>query len=316
MQTDSTGISSVTKGLLKRREEKRSFLWKVLENSLLPHVSKELDLQAKNSERSFSWSHMFIKNNLAMATDPMRLQNGMMLFIPPNGANFIQGIHGGPVSVIQPTGIVQYVQYGGQEFGSSQSRQNRLVATVDKFLKDEAKTLGAIQIIIGLIHIGFGGVSFVFRAPVYDNVAARAFYSFWGGVFFLASGSISVAVEKNLDNFLVKCGVAMNVISAVVASVGIVLFISQLALNHYPSYYDNSVSANTGLCVMLLLFTLLELCITILAAHFTCHSACCNNDMVMAFVPYTIVGNGVTSTENNPAPPAYDHVVPSPSTET
>nr|XP_020648107.1 membrane-spanning 4-domains subfamily A member 15-like isoform X2 [Pogona vitticeps] len=209
-----------------------------------------------------------------MTTDPMRIQNGMLLFIPPNGASFLQGVHGGPGSVIPPTGMVQYLQYGGQEGGSSQPQQNRLVGRLDTFLKAEAKTLGAIQIIIGLIHIGFGGVAIIFSTPF--QVAAHGFFSFWGGVLFIASGSLSVAAEKYLDKFL---------------------------------------SVATGLSVLLLLFTILEFFITGLAARVTCQAACCSNDTAAAFVPYSVIGSGVTSTENYPAPPPYDHVVLTSSTD-
>lgn len=35
---------------------------------------------------------------------------------------------------------------------------------------------------IGLIHVGFGGVTFVPSGSPYISLAARALYSFWGGL--------------------------------------------------------------------------------------------------------------------------------------
>ncbi|KAH0621095.1 hypothetical protein JD844_022122 [Phrynosoma platyrhinos] len=252
-----------------------------------------------------------------MATDPLRMQNGIMIFIPPNGANVVQGGQAIPATAISTPGTIQYIQCASQPLGSNQFQQNRPLGPLEKFLKAETKTLAAIQIIIGLIHIGFGAVSAVISSP-YINVSVLGGYPFWGGLCFIASGSISVSAEKNLNTCLMKFSVGMNIASAILASIGIILFIVQMTINPHRYYTYESYTLNavgTGLCVMLFLFTLLEICITISAARFRCQETCFSYDMTMAFIPYTIIGNGVLPTENNPAPPAYDQAMLSPNVE-
>ncbi|XP_062974458.1 uncharacterized protein LOC134393360 [Elgaria multicarinata webbii] len=257
------------------------------------------------------------------------MASGTVVFIPPYGGNIIQTGPGAPGTFVQPPGMVQYVQYlqsGGQQLGDSSNppQQNRQAGPLEKLLKVETKTLGAVQIIIGLIHIGFGAVSIAIIGPYYFiPVAAYGGYPFWGGIFFIASGSLSVSAEKHLTSALVKCSVGMNITSAAMASVGIILYIAELALNrHSYRYYGNEYSydglksVGTGLSVLLLLFTLLEFCITVSAAHFGCQAACCKGDQpTMIFVPYPASGVNTTSTEDNPPPPAYGAAVAYPKGE-
>ncbi|KAJ6654153.1 hypothetical protein lerEdw1_007422 [Lerista edwardsae] len=95
-----------------------------------------------------------------------------------------------------------------------------------------------IQIIIGLIHIGFGGVEAVISTMYYVSVATIGGYPFWGGIFFIVSGSLSVSSEKNPS--VLKCNVGFNILSAIMALVGIILYVTELAINKpyygYPGY--------------------------------------------------------------------------------
>nr|XP_008114039.1 PREDICTED: membrane-spanning 4-domains subfamily A member 15 [Anolis carolinensis] len=244
-----------------------------------------------------------------MATDPLRMNNGIMVFIPPNGDNVIPAGQGIPATVISAPGTVQYPQFANQPLRSNQLQQNRPLGTLEKFLKVEAKTLAAIQIVIGFIHIGFGAVSSIVAYP-YTNISTFGGYPFWGGLFFIASGAISVYTEKKFNKTLVKCNMGMNLTSAIMASIGMVLFIVQLTVNSNDYYGQDRLHAvGTGLCVMLFLFTLLEFCIAASEAHLRCEETYHNCDMTMAFMPYSIIEN-VT-----PTPPAYDQVVRPPNGE-
>ncbi|XP_077177213.1 membrane-spanning 4-domains subfamily A member 8-like [Paroedura picta] len=240
-----------------------------------------------------------------MATDPPRMANQTTFFVPSYGANVI---HPGlviPGAVTQPIGVTQYV---GQPFSPPQQNPQR--GGLEKMLRVEAKTLGAVQIMVGLMHIGFGAVSIW---QVYFPVAAFGGYPFWGGLFFIISGSLSVSVENQLSKSLVQCSVGMNITSAVMALVGVILYISELSIQYSYSYRN---PVGLGLGVLLLLFSLLEFCITVSTAHFGCQVACCKNDPTMVLVPYTVNsgvaypgGNPappVAHAEGNPAPPAYE----------
>ncbi|XP_067318353.1 uncharacterized protein [Anolis sagrei] len=151
---------------------------------------------------------------------------GRVVFLPPNGDNKIQESQGMPATLIQPQGTVQYVHYKGQQPWSPNT-------SLQKLLKVETKTLGAIQVIIGIMHIGFGAVPIHLFSSTYQPLSAAGGYHIWGGLLFIVSGSLSVAVEKRLNPCLVKCNVGMNIVSAIVALVGIVLCIHELHFNQH-----------------------------------------------------------------------------------
>ncbi|KAH0621092.1 hypothetical protein JD844_022119 [Phrynosoma platyrhinos] len=247
-----------------------------------------------------------------MATDPTRLPHGTGVFIPSNGAGVIQIGQGFPsVPVIQPAGTMQYVQYGGQQFGSSNIplQPNLLVKPLEKLLKVETKTLGAIQIFNGLIHIGLGAISAVLFGRQYVGLAVIGGYPFWGGLFFIISGSLSVSAMNHLSISLVKWSVGMNIVSAIMALTGISLYIAELIIN---GYYQPSLvgSVGLGISALLFLFSLLEFCITVSAAHFGCQATCCNNAMIVTYVPHTVFGDGSNLVQGNPAPLYYPNQYP------
>ncbi|XP_032996790.1 uncharacterized protein LOC117041753 [Lacerta agilis] len=261
-------------------------------------------------------------DNSAMTTDPLRRQNGIIAFILPNGADIIQAGQGIHATVGQPPRVAQYID---EQLGSNQPGRKRWVRELEKNVKVEAKTLGAIQIIIGLIEIGFGIVSFFIMDTFYVPLADSALFPCWSGTFFIVSGSISVSTTKYRNRCLVKCNVGAHVTSATAATIGIILYTAQLCLNQpyffqgYPgSHPERTLLFNkvgNGLCAVLLLFCLLEFCITVPTAHFGCQATCCNKEMDMDLVPIVIVGDDVAPAENNPAPPTYSDTVLSPSVE-
>ncbi|XP_067318344.1 uncharacterized protein [Anolis sagrei] len=234
---------------------------------------------------------------------------GRVVFLPPNGDNKIQESQGMPATLIQPQGTVQYVHYKGQQPWSPNT-------SLQKLLKVETKTLGAIQVIIGIMHIGFGAVPIHLFSSTYQPLSAAGGYHIWGGLLFIVSGSLSVAVEKRLNPCLVKCNVGMNIVSAIVALVGIVLCIHELHFNQHTYettkryFYDddpiNQWSVGAGLCGLFLLFTLLELFIAVFTVYFRCQAVCYNsNDTDTVALPCTIIGNEMNPNEGNPNPPTY-----------
>ncbi|XP_053253438.1 membrane-spanning 4-domains subfamily A member 15-like isoform X3 [Podarcis raffonei] len=211
----------------------------------------------------------------AMTTDPVRRQNGIIAFILPNGADIIQAGQGIHATIGQQPGVAQYID---EQLGSNQPERKRWVRELEKKVKVEAKTLGAIQIMIGLIQTGFGIVSFFLLDSFYAPLVNMTYFPCWGGIFFIVSGSISVSTTKYRNRSL--------------------LF--------------NKVG--NGLCTVHLLFCLLEFCITVPTAHFGCQATCCN-EMDMDLVPIVIVGDDVAPAENNPVPPAYSDIMLSPSVD-
>nr|XP_060627329.1 membrane-spanning 4-domains subfamily A member 8-like [Anolis sagrei ordinatus] len=234
----------------------------------------------------------------------LNMASGTVVHIPFNGANTYQAGQGFP-----DTGTD--IQQLGQQFGSPSNspEQNPQPGPLEKLAKVELKTLGAVQIMIGLIHFGFGAVSFGWLMA-------------FGGLFFIASGSLSVAVEKRLTLGLVQCSVGMNLISAIISLIGTIFYIVGLiAVNRYVhsncSHRDNFgftmiQNVTTGIYILLLLFILLEFCITVSAIHFGCQATCCKSDPeAVVYVPCTIGGDTMMLPEIHPsAPPIYESLEP------
>ncbi|XP_062973050.1 uncharacterized protein LOC134392559 isoform X2 [Elgaria multicarinata webbii] len=197
-----------------------------------------------------------------MAADPLRMANTTVEF-PPNCANIIQAGLGFPNT------NAQYVQHEGQQHGNSNNtpEQSPYVRALGKCIKIETKTLG-----------------------------------------YIASGSLSVSTENHLNTNLVNWSVGMNITSAAMASVGILAYILELAL--YPSlthsFGETSSKAlesvGTGLSILLLLFSSLEFCITVLIAHF--------GTQALADVPHNATEHNINPTGGNPAHPIYGNISP------
>uniref|UniRef100_A0A8C5SGW6 Uncharacterized protein n=1 Tax=Laticauda laticaudata TaxID=8630 RepID=A0A8C5SGW6_LATLA len=210
-----------------------------------------------------------------------RMASGTIVVIPSNGANIIQTTPGFPSVAVQASGATPYPMYGAQQ-------QVIQKGPLERFLKAEIKVLGAIQIMIGMIHIGFGAVSLCLFPFYYLTLSGIGGYPFWGGIFFISSGSVCVAAENNPKHALVKSSVGLNVTSAVMALIGIILYLCELIFSSgFMRYqYESSLDAaerlqgvGYGLSSVLLLFSLLEFCIAVSLAHFGCQ-ACCSDAQV------------------------------------
>ncbi|XP_070284197.1 membrane-spanning 4-domains subfamily A member 8-like [Myotis yumanensis] len=140
----------------------------------------------------------------------------------------------------------------------------------------DGKVLGAIQILIGLIHIGLGIIMGTIISGGYTAISFYGGYPFWGGILFTISGSLSVASE-NLPRSpcLLNGSLGLNIVSAICSMVGISLFITDLIINplyyYYPNYYLYwGVSPGVATSAVLFIFSLLEFCIACTSAHFGC----------------------------------------------
>ncbi|XP_040603335.1 membrane-spanning 4-domains subfamily A member 8 isoform X2 [Mesocricetus auratus] len=155
-----------------------------------------------------------------------------------------------------------------------------------KVLKN-GKVLGAIQILIGLVHIGMGSIMLTNLFGYYVPVSLYGGFPFWGAIWFIISGSLSVAAENQPNSpCLMNGSVGLNIFSAICSAVGVILFITDMSVSganvhhsDYP-YYDNW---NTGMAIsgVLLIFCLLEFCIASVSSHFGCQVTCCQQNNVL-----------------------------------
>ncbi|CAO2584741.1 Membrane-spanning 4-domains subfamily A member 8 [Lemmus lemmus] len=186
---------------------------------------------------------------------------------------------------------------------------------VQKVLKN-GKVLGAIQILLGLVHIGLGSIMFTILFG-YIPVSLYGGFPFWGGIWFIISGSFSVAAEKHPNSScLMNASVGLNIFSAICSVVGVTLFITDICLSgtlvkHSDYHYYNSLVSNIGMGIsgLLLIFCLLEFCISSVSSHFGCQVTCCQPNNMGVIIPNVYTTNPVVIPEPPNPIPSYASVV-------
>ncbi|XP_068964176.1 membrane-spanning 4-domains subfamily A member 4A-like [Petaurus breviceps papuanus] len=170
-------------------------------------------------------------------------------------------------------------------------------AHLQKFLKGEPKVLGTVQIMIALMNFTLGMVIILIplKTSVYENFLWYTGYIFWGTAFFIISGSLSIAAENRATNTLVQSSLAMNVVSSVVAGLGIILFLVNLFVMdtiYYFCHFEGSLDPcllgmyiMLGIKVILLILAILELAISLAISSFGCKATCCNQSSVNLIMP-------------------------------
>uniref|UniRef100_A0A8C3XNZ5 Membrane spanning 4-domains A8 n=1 Tax=Chelydra serpentina TaxID=8475 RepID=A0A8C3XNZ5_CHESE len=259
---------------------------------------------------------------------PGNMANGVLVFMPPNSAGVIHQGQGVSGAISQTPEMVQcgpqqfmVMNPGNQPLGSmypgspaEQVAQLKKVGMMEILLKAQPKTLGAIQILIGLMHIGFGGVAAVFIGYYYFSIAVIGGYPFWGGLFFIVSGSLSVAAENHRKSCLVRGSLGMNITSAIFSAIGIILFLTELITNA-SNYMHDYEGAAKGIAVMLFLMTILEFSITVSTSYFACQAICYTPNTAMLFMPYAANANFGVPSAPMASPPPYTNVAYDPKEE-
>ncbi|XP_055469967.1 membrane-spanning 4-domains subfamily A member 18 isoform X2 [Psammomys obesus] len=127
-----------------------------------------------------------------------------------------------------------------------------------KFINEEVRTLGAIQILIGLFHIFSAVNPQLYKTPTVLGLSA---YLIWGGLSFITSGSLSVCAEKSANSCMGEVRISMKAISG-----------------------------------GLLPFVLLEFILTCLVSHFGCQAVCWTHFENMTTISSMFGGNTVNTT--------------------
>nr|XP_034371320.1 membrane-spanning 4-domains subfamily A member 8 isoform X3 [Arvicanthis niloticus] len=157
----------------------------------------------------------------------------------------------------------------------------------------KGEVLGAMQILIGLVHIGLGCIMLTNLFGQYSAVSLYGGFPFWGGIWLNAS-------------------VGLNIFSAICSAVGIMLFITDLSIlggYFYPS--QESLNVRTGMAIsgVLLIFCLVELSIAGVSSHFGCQVTCCNYNNAGVVIPNVCATNPVVFPESQNPIPSYSDAV-------
>ncbi|XP_029947447.1 membrane-spanning 4-domains subfamily A member 15-like isoform X2 [Salarias fasciatus] len=148
--------------------------------------------------------------------------------------------------------------------------QQPLLDRRQKFRKGHPKALGTVQIMTGAVTLLFGIAAAVYQPSlgVYSGIFV------WGALIYITSGSVTVAAEKSLSRCLLYTSLVFNIIAAVVAVTGVVLYALDPVVWYYP--YGRYSSRNYGgYSAVVAVFQLLELIISITVAVFASQATCC-----------------------------------------
>ncbi|ERE78960.1 membrane-spanning 4-domain subfamily A member 12-like protein [Cricetulus griseus] len=228
--------------------------------------STALDIMTSSQTTTYPGMHVTIPNpyppTSSMAHHPQQ---------PLGILNVGNQVQTGQLPFITSPGIFTTNRFGPENVPTVHPAP--VTTTTKANFKDEAIALGAVHIIIGLMHIGFGVVlgllnSYYYVSWAFYSIAFIGGYPFWGGVSFIASGSLSISAFKKFTPCLVKSTLTMNIISAVFAFVGVILFVVDLNINgyHYQNYW--MVLSGRGIAGMLAIFSVLEFGVACAMTHF------------------------------------------------
>lgn len=167
-------------------------------------------------------------------------------------------------------------------YSEENAEPSHITTETPKF-KKEGKALGAVSIIIGVVHFGFGIVLGILSFPYQNNVgfASLTFitgYPFGGGLCFIITGALSVSGAKQGHSCLVKGSLGMSIISAVFSSLGLILLLVDELLNGTPNQDASAVISGKGISAMLIVFSLVELVVSSVVTHFAIQAISKNPD--------------------------------------
>lgn len=156
--------------------------------------------------------------------------------------------------------------------------QAYLLNFYEAFLKGKPKSLGSLVIIVAILEIALGIISFFIGNGIFTFYS---FTSFWCPVFYIIAGSLTVAAQPKPNLCLIQGSLAMNIISFIFSLAATILNAIDLSLiimhpNRHWVYYSGQVylDAKYSIVVVSLLLAAngLLLFVTFSTSIFGCNS--------------------------------------------
>ncbi|KAM5140471.1 membrane-spanning 4-domains subfamily A member 4D-like [Mantella aurantiaca] len=143
------------------------------------------------------------------------------------------------------------------------------------FLKGQPKALGISQILLAYLQVAFGIVLVFTDYANFDSISVGTAITFWAAVAYIFSGSLAIAAENTESRCLVGSSLALNIISAVISAVEIVILLVDVVINGYYSCSDTCATVwavRETVFISLIIATMIQLCVSISISSFGCSS--------------------------------------------
>ncbi|XP_034981260.1 membrane-spanning 4-domains subfamily A member 15-like [Zootoca vivipara] len=231
------------------------------------------------------------------------MDNQAFVVIPQHG---VMASH--PNHILYPTGAMHL---DGQPLGAVYSRSHLYVGTepavnLGTERRGEPRVLGAIQILIGFVHISFGSLLTLLLDGRRSQTVPSG-YVYWGGFIFIISGSALVITEHNRSSLQMKVSTCLNIVSILAAAVGIIVLIIDENLS--PFYYTTSDLIRwrvaLGLFNVILIFAILELFIGMVSLSFGYEAVSRQGEEAIYDVPEAVIPHQGDLLPIGP-PPSYE----------
>ncbi|KAG8505725.1 Membrane-spanning 4-domains subfamily A member 12, partial [Galemys pyrenaicus] len=147
-----------------------------------------------------------------------------------------------------------------------------ITGTETRSFNTEAKTLAAIQIIIGLFHVCLG-IVLALMCTVYNGVLGFASlailtgYPFWGGLCFIITGALTVSAVKRATPCMIKGSLGMNIVSAIFVFFGVIFLLIDEGINGVYNQNIWAVLSGRGIAAILAIFSVVEFVINCITAN-------------------------------------------------
>ncbi|KAM3913841.1 membrane-spanning 4-domains subfamily A member 4D-like isoform 1-T1 [Leptodactylus fuscus] len=187
------------------------------------------------------------------------------------------------------------------------------------FLKGRPKALGTVMIIFAILEIGLG-FALVFTA---FTITLPSGITFWGPIFYIIAGSLSIAACAKPNTCLVRGSLALNIISSIFTIVAIILNVVDLGIgncnyggSHNDKYCLYLLNGLYAVVSLLLIINVLIFCLSLSLSIFGCRSLSkvtsngpqvflIQNDVVVTMNPATAPATYLGVAQPNAPPPPY-----------
>uniref|UniRef100_A0A8C1IY34 Membrane-spanning 4-domains, subfamily A, member 17C.1 n=1 Tax=Cyprinus carpio TaxID=7962 RepID=A0A8C1IY34_CYPCA len=155
------------------------------------------------------------------------------------------------------------------------------------FLKAQPKALGTVQIMIGVM-VFLLGIVLTANFYIFSTISVISGITIWGSFIYISTGSLSVAAQNKLHPCVLKASLGMNVISAITAGISIILMGADIGITtqERPNCrygYDCLIPQGfgSGILGILLVFSILQLIISIFISAFACKATSSTDSTVV-----------------------------------